>query len=173
MFVDLNSSKAPWLIRLAGAAFVAGAATMSAAAADATPAAIQAAQAIVATSGMNQSYNGVVPQMLFELERTVTATRPDIKDAMHATLLELEPEFIKSESEVAQGAALALATRMSEQELKDTATFFQSPTGKKYVEIQPAVFKDVVANVQSWRQKLSTQMLARAREEMKKKGVEF
>ena len=156
-----------------GAAIVIAATATGALAADPTPAALQAAQTIVATSGMSQSFDGVVPQMLFELERNTTATRPDIKDKMHETLLALAPEFVKTEAEVAQAAALALASRLSEQELKDTAAFFQSASGKKYVESQPAVFKEVVALVQNWRQKLSTQMLTRAREEMKKKGIEF
>jgi hypothetical protein len=171
--VQINSIRSTWLASLAGAAIAFAAAVSGAAAADPTPAALQAAQTIVATSGMSGSFDQVVPQMLYELERTTTATRPDIKDSMHATVLELAPEFVKTESEVIQSAALSLATHMTEQELKDTAVFFQSPSGKKYVEAQPAVYKDVISIIQNWRQKLSTQMLARAREEMKKKGIEF
>jgi hypothetical protein len=68
---------------------------------------------------------------------------------------------------------MVLAKRMSEQELKDTANFFLSPSGKKYVDVQPAAFGEIIALAQAWREKLSTEVLARAREEMKKKGVEF
>ena len=173
MSVTVNSIKSACLARLAVAALMIGAATLGAAAADPSPAAMQAAQAIVAGSGMSQAFDGVVPQMLFELERNTTATRPDIKDKMHETVLALAPEFVKTESEVMQAAALSLASKMTEQELKDTAAFLQSASGKKYVESQAAVFKDVVGIVKDWRQRLSTQMLTRAREEMRKKGVEF
>jgi hypothetical protein len=161
------------LARLAGAAALLFAATLSAAGADPSPAAIQAAQAIVAGSGMSQAFDGVVPQMLFELERNTTATRPDIKDKMHETVLALAPEFVKTEGDIMQAAAMSIATKMSEQELKDTAAFLQSPSGKKYVATQAAVFQDVVGIVKEWRARLSTQMLTRAREEMRKKGVEF
>lgn len=173
MIIQKSLIRSIGLNSLAGAGFALAAATVSAFAADPSPAALQAAQSIVTASGMSTSFDQVVPQMLYELERTTTATRPDIKDSMHATLLDLAPEFVKSESEVVQSAAMSLAAHMSEQELKDTAAFFQTPSGKKYVEVQPAVYKDIISIMQNWRQKLSTQMLARAREEMKKKGIEF
>ena len=173
VFVPVPSFLSASLARLAGAALLIAAATLSAAAADPSPAAMQAAQAIVAGSGMSAAFDGVVPQMLFELERNTTATRPDIKDKMHETVLALAPEFVKTEAEVMQAAATSLATKMSEQELKDTAAFLQSPSGKKYVASQAGVFQDVVGIVKDWRARLSTQMLTRAREEMRKKGVEF
>jgi hypothetical protein len=138
-----------------------------------TPAAIDAARRIVVGSGMTRSFDLVIPEMMGELDRNVTATRPDISDSLHATLKALVPEFVRSEQAVVDGAAQALAKRMSEQELKDPADFFNSPSGKKYVETEPLAYNDIVAAVQAWRQKLSVDVLARAREEMKKKGVEF
>ena len=62
---------------------------------------------------------------------------------------------------------------MNEQELKDTAAFFASPSGKKYVEAQPLAFSEIMGAVQDWRQRLSIDILTRAREEMKKKGIDF
>ncbi len=142
---------------------------------DALPsqAALQSARTVILASGMGRSFDVVVPQMFGELEHTVTQTRPEIKDSLHATLLALVPEFNKTELDVINGAAVVLAKKMSEQELKDTADFFNSPSGKKYVAAEPAAFTEIVAMVQSWRERLSTDVLSRAREEMKKKGVDF
>lgn len=138
-----------------------------------TPAALESARAIIAASGMTRSFDLVVPQMFGELERNVTATRPELKDSLHATLVALAPEFAKTEQDVVDGAARVLAKHMNEQELKDTANFFASPSGKKYVEAQPVAFNEIMGVVQDWRQRLSTGILARVREEMKKKGVDF
>ncbi len=138
-----------------------------------SPAAIDAARAVINGSGMTRSFDGVVPQMLAELERNVTATRPELKDSLHATLVALEPEFAKTEQGVIDGAARILAKYMNEQELKDTAAFFASASGKKYVEAQPLAFNDIIGVVQTWRERLSTDVLARARAEMKKKGLDF
>jgi uncharacterized protein len=136
-------------------------------------AAFESARTVIMASGMARSFDLVIPQMLSELERNVTATRPEIKDKLHATLVGLQPEFAKTEQEVVDSVARALARRMTEAELKDTAAFFTSPSGKKYVEAQPLVFNEIVAIVQDWRQRLSTDILTRARQEMKKKGVDF
>jgi uncharacterized protein len=173
VFVKIRSIQRNILKSGVAAAIVISLATLCAVAADPTPGAIQAAQAIVLSTNMGQSFEGIVPQMLFDLERNVTTTRPDIKPQLHDTLVALMPEFLQTETGVMQSAALALASLMSEQELKDTAAFFQSASGKKWVETQPALFKVISPIVQGWRQKLSTDILARAREEMKKKGVDF
>jgi uncharacterized protein len=142
---------------------------------DAPPsqAALQSARTVILASGMGRSFDVVVPQMFGELERTITQTRPEVKDSLHATLLALVPEFNRTELDVINAASVVLAKKMSEQELKDTADFFNSPSGKKYVAAEPAAFAEIVAIVQSWREKLSTDVLTRAREEMKKKGVDF
>jgi hypothetical protein len=136
-------------------------------------AAFESARTIITNSGMSRSFDLVVPQMLSELELNVTATRPEIKASLHATLVALEPEFAKTEQGVIDGAARSLAKHMTEAELKDTAAFFTSPSGKKYVEAQPLAIGDIIAIVQDWRRQLSTQVLTRAREEMKKKGIDF
>jgi uncharacterized protein len=136
-------------------------------------AAIASAKTIIASSGMQKSFDLVVPQMLAQLETNVIRTRPEIKDKLHATLLQLQPEFLKTEDQITNAAAVSLAKRMSESDLKDTAAFFQSPAGKKYVEAQPQAFSDIVAALQGWQQKLSTDMMTRVRDEMKKQGIEL
>lgn len=138
-----------------------------------TPAALESAHTIIVASGLTRSFDTVVPQSFGELERSVLATRPELKDSLHATLLALLPEFGKTEQELVNNSAMVLAKRMSEQELKDTANFFLSPSGKKYVDVQPAAFGEIIALAQAWRDRLSTDVLTRAREEMKKKGVDF
>jgi hypothetical protein len=140
---------------------------------DPSPAAVASARIIIASSGMQRSFDLVVPQMLAQLETNVIRTRPEIKDKLHATLLQLQPEFLKSEDQVTNAAAVSLAKRMSEADLKDTAAFFQSAAGKKYVEAQPQALSDIVAALQGWQQKLSTDIMTRVRDEMKKQGIEL
>jgi uncharacterized protein len=154
------------LVLTIGAAFAASADEPS-------PAAIDSARTIIAAWGMTRSFDVVVPQMLEQLERSVTTTRPELKDNLHAVLVSLKPEFAKTEETFIASAAQALAKRLSEQELKEVATFFQTPTGKKYVEAEPAAISEIVILVQSWREKLSVDVLARAHQEMKKKGTDF
>ena len=135
-----------------------------------TPAAIETAKTIIISSGMTHSFDLVIPEIFGALERNVIQTRPELKDPLHTVLVSLVPEFIKTEQQVVDAAGLSLAKRLSEQELKDTAAFFNSPSGKKYVAAQPQSLNEIFTAINDWRQKLSVDVLTRAREELKKKG---
>jgi hypothetical protein len=138
-----------------------------------SPAAIAAADTILGNIGIKQSIALVVPAMMSELERNVTKTRPEIKDSLRETLKAIKPEFDKTAEQTYNEAATILAEQMSEKEIVDVAAFFESPAGKKYLEIEP-VFRQRFSSVAGpWQDKLSTDILVRAREEMRKKGIEF
>ena len=138
-----------------------------------SPAAVAAADRILGDIGVKESVALVVPGMMAELEANVTRTRPEIKDSLRATLKSIQPEFDATAKQIYDQAATLLASEMSEKEITDVAAFFDSPTGKKYVSVTP-VFLQQFANITApWRDKLSTDIVARARQEMKKKGVDF
>jgi uncharacterized protein len=138
-----------------------------------SPAAVAAADKILGDSGVKQSIALVVPGMMAELEGNVTRTRPEIKDSLRATLKGIQPEFDQTARETYDEAATLLASQMSEKELTDVAAFFESPSGKKYVSVTPVFLQKLASVTTPWRDKLSTDIVVRARQEMKKKGVEF
>ena len=158
----------------AGADSPAAAPTAPAAGAGApSAAAVAAAGEILGDIGIKQTIAIIVPGMLTELERNVTNTRPEIKDSLRETLKSIQPEFDKSAQDIFNQAATLLASQMSEKEAIDIAAFFASPTGKKYLAVEPVFFQKFSAIADPWRQQLSTDILERARAEMKKKGVDF
>jgi uncharacterized protein len=150
-----------------------GAPSTAAAPAAPSAAAVAAADKILGDIGIKQSIALVVPGMMAELEANVTRTRPEIKDSLRATLKEIQPDFDKTARETYDEAATILASEMSEQELVGVADFFESPTGKKYVAVTPVFLQRLGDVTAPWRDKLSTDIVTRARQEMKKKGVEF
>ena len=123
--------------------------------------------------GIKQSIALIVPAMMSQLERTVTSTRPEIKDSLRETLHAIQPEFDKSAQQMYAQAAALLASQMSEKELQDVAAFFDSPSGKKYLTTEPVFLQKFAAVAGPWREQMSTDIMARAREEMKKKGIDF
>ncbi len=138
-----------------------------------SPAAVAAADTILADVGIKQSVALVVPAMMTELEQNVTKTRPEIRDSLRETLKSIKPEFDKTAEQTYNTAATLLAQQMSEKEIVDVAAFFESSAGKKYLAIEP-VFRQKFSSVAvPWQDKLSTDILVRAREEMRKKGIEF
>ena len=131
---------------------------------------LAAARDVVLSSGMARSFAPMVPQLTEQIVPLFTKTRPELTTDLKATLQELQPEFTRDGDQMIDIAAHIYARRMSEAELKDTAAFFNSPVGKKYVEVQPPMLDELVVAMQSWTQKLSSTMMTRVREEMIKKG---
>ena len=123
--------------------------------------------------GVKESLAVAVPSMMAELERNLTATRPEIRDSLRETLKAIQPDFDKSARETYEKAEALLTVDMSEKELDDVANFFASASGKKYLATEPVFFQQLQDLVAPWRQKLSTDIVTRARDEMKKKGVDF
>ena len=138
-----------------------------------SPAALIAADDILNTIGLKQSIAFVVPGMMAELETNVTRTRPEIRDSLRVTLKAIQPEFDETAKQTYTQAENLLASQMSEQEIIQVAAFFDSPAGKKYVQVTPVFLQNLGDVTGAWREKLSEDILERARAEMKKKGVDF
>jgi len=123
--------------------------------------------------GMKPSLDRIVPGMLAELQREVLSTRPELKEPLAAAVATITPEFVKSEQEIVDSSAKFLGQTMTEDELKQVAAFYESPVGKKFQGVQTELAARIAAVAARWRQELSTAMLARVHEEMKKSGHDF
>ena len=134
---------------------------------------LAAARQLVIASGMSRSFEPMVPQLTQQIVPLLTRTRPELKDNLQVVIKQLEPEFAKKGEEMTDIAAKIYARRMSQDELEKAAAFFDSPVGKKYVEVQPAMLDEVVVAMQTWTQSLSSFMMQRVHDEMKAKGQDF
>ena len=161
---------------LAGPAAFAGDSSATAASAAAAPpsqSAVVAADQLLIIMGVKEGIAKTVPAMMAEFEKNVTTTRPEIRDSLRDTLVAIKPQFDKSAQETYVKVEALLALAMSEKELVEVAAFFNSPTGKKYLAIQPIFLQKLQDVLDPWRQQLSTDIVEKARVEMKKKGIDF
>jgi hypothetical protein len=138
-----------------------------------TPAQMDLAKKILIAAGLKTSMDTIVPEMLAQLQQQLLRIHPEMAKTLHATLLGLMPEFNKNEEGVLEDSAHPLANALTEAQLQQTLAFFESPAGKKYTEVQGQVLDALKASAGLWREKLTTVMLDRTREEMKKKGFTF
>lgn len=132
-----------------------------------------AARDVVIASGLSRSFQGTVAELSQQLETTVTRTRPDLTADLNAVMHQLAPEFALQSDAMIDNAARIYASALSEQELKDIAKFFSSPTGKRYVDFEPAIIDTLQPVMSDWSQQVSRGMMARVHEEMQKKGHDF
>jgi hypothetical protein len=143
------------------------------AAAEPSPSQLAVARQLVIASGMSRSFVVVIPQFMDQIGTALTQTRPELIRDLNTVMVQLKPEFDKQADEMVDIAARIYLKEMSEQELKTAVAFFESPTGRKYVETQPAFLTELVTAMQAWQAKISTDMMTRVRVEMKKLGHEI
>ena len=187
-FPLMKASLAACLALALGAATAAAAESTPAAAtpAAATPAAPSAAApaapsaaalgfaaTIINDIGLKPSLDRIVPALFAQLQNEVLATRPELKEPLAQAVQTVSPDFVKSEQLILDDLVKFFATRMSEQELKDAAAFYESPTGKKFANAQAALSLYAAQLATGWRDELSTDVLARVHAELRKTGHDF
>jgi hypothetical protein len=138
-----------------------------------TPAQLALAREVVLNSGIASSFQVVIPQYLDQIGLTFSRTRPELITDLNSVLANIKVDFDKKVEEMIDTAARLYAERLSQKELEDTANFFKSPSGRKYVGSQPILMNDMFVALQAWSQKISVEMMTRVREEMRKKGHEL
>lgn len=134
---------------------------------------LQAARAMIDSSGMGRSFVALLPQFLAEAKASLTATRPEITKDLDAVIVQLNKEFAPQVEDLQMAASHSIAARFTEAEVKDLDTFFRSPLGKKYVEEQPKMLDGIFRAMQDWGQATSLMLMDRIRTEMKKRGHEL
>jgi uncharacterized protein len=128
------------------------------------------AKQLIATTGATTLFNpliaGVVEQgKLLYLQQNPGLAK-DLNEVAAKIRAELQPRF----SELTDEVARLYAKNFTEQELKDVLAFYRSPAGKKLLAVQPKVIESSMSFAQNWANKLSDEVIAKIRDEMKKKG---
>lgn len=130
----------------------------------------KAARDLAVVMGLELPIVEILNETRSQLLRTYTTTRPEIAKDMEAVLNALVPEVAKEKEDVIAKAVQIVSAEFTEPELGELNKFFASPVGTKYLKEQPAIFQKYFLQVQTWQRALGDKIIARVREEMKKKG---
>ena len=131
---------------------------------------IAKARQLILATGISRSFEIIIPEFMDQIGITLTQARPDLVHDMNIVLADLKPEFDQQSNEMIDQSARIYATLLTEKEIDAILAFFNSEAGRKYVGAQPLFLNQLVSGMQAWQQKISINMMARVRQEMKKKG---
>jgi hypothetical protein len=160
-------------VRLAAAAFILASAIPSAFAQAPSADQVKAAREVIEASGAASSVKDIVPIFLDKAKQTFTRTRPEIAKDLDEALKTIEPEFVQRRDALLNEIATIYAGRFSMKELGEIKAFYGTPTGAKLVQNLPAIMQSSYAQTSAWSQKMSQDIVARLRQEMRKRGVEI
>jgi len=135
-----------------------------------TPSSIAVAKQLIAVSGATTIFNpliaGVVEQAKILYLQQNPALAKDLGDIATQMRADLQPRL----NEITEEVAKIYATNFTEQELKDILAFYQTPAGKKLLAQQAKIIETSMSFAQNWANKLSDEVIAKMRDELKKKG---
>ena len=157
-------------VRVATVAVVLALASPAAYAQQPSATAIASAKEIVAITGATALFNplisGVIEQAKLLFLQQNPALSKDLNEISAKLRSDLSPRFQELVNEVAKN----YATSFTEQELKDILAFYKTPAGAKLISDQSKVVDASLKFAQTWANTLSEQVIAKMRDELKKKG---
>lgn len=137
------------------------------------PEQVKAAREVIDLSGAAASLTDVIPIFMDEAKQTFTRTRPEIAKDLDAALKTITPEFEARREQLMTEIASVYAQRFSTKELAEIKAFYTTPTGRKLVESLPNLMQATYQQTEAWSRKMSQDIVARLRQEMRKRGVEI
>jgi hypothetical protein len=142
-------------------------------AADFTKEQLAAARAAIESSHVSDGFDnvllGVAQQAKANFIRSNPSFSTQIEAATNKVAIELASERIELDHQIQQ----IWAAKFTVQELQDIAKFYNSPVGQKLSKETSAMVANSMQAVQIYQQKLSQDMAAKVREELKKQGLPF
>jgi hypothetical protein len=128
---------------------------------------------VVKSAKASRGFDNVLPILAEQVENRLIRVRPDlhnqITDAVEAVALKLASRRADLDADVARIWAKAF----TEDELKTIATFYQSAAGQKFADVGPKVVADSFKAVDQWSSRVGDELLAKSRDELKSKGIDF
>jgi uncharacterized protein len=135
-----------------------------------TPAAMAAAQELIKITGATALFNPLIPGVVEQAKLLFLQQNPSLGKDLNEVAAKLRAEYASRLTELTTHVADLYTQRFTEAELKQLVAFYQSPLGKKLQAQQPEIVDSSMKYAQDWANDLSDKVIAKMREEMKKRG---
>jgi uncharacterized protein len=139
-------------------------------AASPSPAAILLAKQIIQLKGVDKLFDPLVRGVIVKARDQFMQTNFMWANDLNAVAAQLEKEYAPRANELVDASARIYASHFTEAELKQLLAFYQSPLGRKVIEEEPKTLDESMANAGNWASNFSDEVIAKMRDEMKKRG---
>ena len=138
-----------------------------------TAGAIATAKELITVKGAGALYDPIVPGVIEHAKSVFLQANPMLGKDLNEVAVKMRADYASRSAELMNEVAKLYAIRFTEQELKDALAFYKSPLGRKLLEQEPNLLDQSMKNAQTWADKLSDEVIAKMRAEMKKRGHEI
>jgi hypothetical protein len=135
-----------------------------------SPAAMLIAKQILEVKGVKQIYEPIARGAVERAKQVLLQTNFMQAKELNEVAVQMHRDYDARADELVDISARIYASRFTESELRDILTFYQSPLGRKVIAEEPKALEESMTNAGNWADRLSTDVMARMRAEMKKRG---
>ena len=132
--------------------------------------AVETAKEIIATTGAMTLFTPLIPGVVEQAKNLFLQQDPGLAKDLNEVATKMRADLAPRFSELTDEVAKLYASHFSESELKQLLAFYKSPLGMKLISEQPKVGDEGLKFAQDWANRLSDQVIANMREELKKRG---
>jgi hypothetical protein len=157
-------------MRLAVLACVLAAVSSAAHAQQPSASALATAKEIIIAQNGTAVLTPLIPGVVEQAKLLLLQQNPSLSKVLNEVGDQMRTEMAPRFDELTNEMARLYASRFTEQELKDVLAFYKSPLGKKVMTEQPVITEQTLNFAQTWANSLSDVVLARMRDELKKRG---
>ena len=133
-------------------------------------AAIQTAKEIVNLTGATTLFNPLIPGVVEQAKNLFLQQNPGLSKDLSEIAVKMRADLAPRSEELTAEVAKLYATHFTDAELKEVLAFYKSPLGAKLINEQPKIGEESLKFAQDWANRLSDQVIANMREELKKRG---
>ena len=135
-----------------------------------SPAALASAKEILVAKNVSAIYQGAIPGLTQRIKDAMLQSNLNLQKDLDEAAAKVVKDMTGREQEIGEQMAKIYANAFTEQELKDLATFYKSPLGKKTIDAEPDAFNKSRIYMGEWAQKISEEINTKLRAEMKARG---
>ncbi|MBP1846059.1 hypothetical protein J2046_004333 [Rhizobium petrolearium] len=132
------------------AILVSGALTVSARAQEVSEAQLAAAREAIASLNVTDRYDNILPNLAERLKAQFIQASPNFQEQISNVVDEQALALAPRRADLEKEAATIYAKSFSTDELKAISTFFNTDTGKKLLNTQPLVTRELVKAAEIW-----------------------
>ena len=136
-------------------------------------AAVQAAEEIINLKGGANMFQSLVPSVIEQNKSILVQQNPALQKDANDVSEQLKTSFAPRSAEVIKEVAALYASHFTDDEIKQLLAFYKSPLGKKVLSEEPKAAEQSMGFAQNWAVRFSDEVLAKMRDELKKKGHQF
>jgi uncharacterized protein len=140
---------------------------------DASPAAIAAANEILAMKNASAMYAQAVPNIVAQTKDALLRENLMYQKDLNEVAVIVAQKLAGRQSEIGDGMAKIYANQFTEQELKDLVTFYKTPLGQKLLSTEPKAIQMSMGYMTKWGQVFAEAVNEQFRAEMKKRGKDI